>query len=203
MEAALSEDQSGPYFLGDRFSLIDIMYMPYFERAVASLAYFKGFNIRDRETYPAVNAWLDAMDSRPSVRASKSDYYTHCKDLPPQIGFCNPDGRGAEARGEVDGGAWQFPLTAVTEPDWDWISSAEARREAVERMSHRPESIARFAARGASKMPGFPQVSAELADPNAQPAEDWIPAIDVLLRHAAAMLLAGDEAADRGDDTSP
>jgi len=203
VEGALSADQSGPYFLGERFSLIDIMYTPYFEREVASLAYFKGFNMRDRAKFPAINAWLDAMDTRPSIRASKSDYYTHAHDLPPQLGGCNSEESGAQARADVDGGAWKFPLRDVTEPDWGWISPAEARREAAERMIHNPAAIARFAARGAAS-PGFPPVWAELADPNAAPAEEWVPSVDVFLRHATALLIAGDPvAADSGDDTSP
>jgi len=203
VEEALAEDDSGPYFLGSRFSVIDIMYTPYFEREVASLMYFKGFNMRDKERYPAISAWLDAMESRPSVRASKSDYYTHAHDLPPQLGGCDEEAGGAEARADVDSNAWEFPLRSdLTEPDWPWISPAEARREAAERLSHRPKAVARFAARGASSG-GFPPVWAELSDPNAKPAEELLPNIDALLRHTMAMLLAGDETADNGDDSSP
>lgn len=204
VEDALAADTSGPYFLGARFSLIDIMYTPYFERAVASLAYFKGFNIRDAARYPAINAWLDAMDTRPSVRASKSDYYSHAHDLPPQLGGCNSESAGADARGAVDGGAWKFPLRSDTiEPDWGWYSAAEARRTAAERLIRNSKNIARFAARGAA-MPGFPPAMAEFADPNAAPAEQWVPSVDVFLRHAVAMLLTGDAvAADQGDDTGP
>lgn len=204
VEDALSADTSGPYFLGDRFSVIDIMYTPYFERAVASLAYFKGFNIRDRSKYPAINAWLDALETRPSIQASKSDYYTHAHDLPPQLGGCNSETGGLDAREHIDGGAWKFPLqNDLIEPDWGWISSAKARRQAAERMIYNPEKIARFAARGAAPQ-GFPPVWAELADPNAAPAVEWIPSIDLFFRHATALLLAGyAEAADSGDDTSP
>jgi len=203
VEEALAEDDSGPYFLGSRFSLIDIMYTPYFEREVASLMYFKGFNMRDRERYPAITAWLDAMESRPSVRASKSDYYTHSHDLPPQLGGCDEEASGAKARADVDGNAWQFPLRSdLTEPDWPWISPAEARREAAERLSNRPKAVAHFAARGGSSA-GFPPVWAELSDPNAKPARELVPSVDALLRHTMAMLLAGDEAADNGDDSSP
>ncbi|CAK0896974.1 unnamed protein product, partial [Prorocentrum cordatum] len=197
LEEALSEDESGPYFLGERFSLIDIMYTPYFERAVASLAYYLGFNIRDSERYPAINRWLDALDTRPSIQASKSDYYTHCWDLPPQIGGCNPDPRGAEVREQIDGGNWKLPLQDSWEPDWGWVPPAAARREAVERLLHQPQSVARFAARGAAAA-GFPPAWAELADPNARPAEEWVPAVELFLRHAAALLLA-DGADGRGD----
>lgn len=77
----------GPYFLGERFSLVDIMcrnrqvaigghrYTPFLERAVASLAYFKawamvrdpiaaqGYDIRERLAFPAINRWFDAMET--------------------------------------------------------------------------------------------------------------------------------------------
>eukprot|EP00930_Biecheleria_cincta_P057696 TRINITY_DN4358_c2_g1_i10.p1 TRINITY_DN4358_c2_g1~~TRINITY_DN4358_c2_g1_i10.p1 ORF type:complete len:459 (+),score=71.01 TRINITY_DN4358_c2_g1_i10:82-1458(+) len=193
VEEALASDDSGPYFLGERFSLVDIMYLPYFERAVASLVYFKGFNIRDPARYPAINAWLDAMETRPSVRATKSDYYTHSHDLPPQIGGCGSEPLGARVREEVNGDAWRLPLKSdMTEPDWGWISPAAARREAAERLSHNGMAVARFAARGAS-LPGFPPVMAELSDPRASPAEEWLGMLDMLLRHVASLLLAGDE----------
>ena len=60
------------------------MFAPFLERAAASLCYFKGFVFRSsgadseaRAKWPRVNAWFDAMETRPSYRATKSDYYTH------------------------------------------------------------------------------------------------------------------------------
>jgi len=203
VEDTLSSRSSGPYFLGDRFSLVDIMYAPFIERAVASLAYFKGYNIRDPAAFPAINAWFDAMESRASYRAAKSDYYTHAHDLPPQLGGCNAESGGKAARDDIDGHAWKLPLQAdLIEPEWSWISSAEARREAAERLINNHEAVARFASRARSG-PGFPPAWAELSDPNAKPAEKWISTMDVFLRHTVDMLLAGDAAAADRDDADP
>eukprot|EP00913_Durusdinium_trenchii_P000532 g488.t1 len=191
----------GPYFLGERFSLVDIMYTPFIERAVASLAYFKGYNIREKLLFPAINRWFDAMETRDSYRATKSDYYTHSHDLPPQLGGCQSEPGGQEIREAVDGGDWKLPLKTSVEPEWSWISSRDARHEAAERLIHNHEAVSRFAARAKSG-PGFPPAWAELADPNAKPAEKWVPIIDIFLRHAVDLLLSGDaEAADRDEPT--
>ena len=37
------------------------------------------------DSYPNLLRWYEAMDERPSYRGIKSDYYTHCHDLPPQV----------------------------------------------------------------------------------------------------------------------
>ena len=78
---------SGPYFLGNDISLVDIKFIPFLERAAASLPYYKGFVVRDKR-YPYLLKWFEAMDTRGSYRGIKSDYYTHVQDLPPQIGGC-------------------------------------------------------------------------------------------------------------------
>lgn len=75
-------------------SIVDIMFTPFLERMAASLLYYKGFMMRfpssnadgkkkDAPTYPALNRWFDAMERLPSYQLTKSDYYTHCWDLPP------------------------------------------------------------------------------------------------------------------------
>ncbi|CAJ1330425.1 unnamed protein product, partial [Effrenium voratum] len=135
---------------------------------------------------------------RSSYRMTKSDYYTHCHDLPPQLGGCQAESSGELVRAEVDGKAWQLPLQPGVEPEWSWISPRQARQEAAERLIHNHEAVAKFAARARSG-PGFPPAWAELSDPNAKPAEKWVPVMDLFLRHAVDLLLAGDaEAADRG-----
>jgi len=69
------------------------MFAPFLERAVTSLAYFKGFEMRpfaassSGSKWPGVEAWFEAMEQRPSYRATKSDYYSHAQDLPPQVGI--------------------------------------------------------------------------------------------------------------------
>lgn len=47
--------------------------------------------------FPALEAWFDAMESRSSYLGTKSDHYTHCHDLPPQLG-----GEGTEELLPVD-----------------------------------------------------------------------------------------------------
>lgn len=42
-ELAITE---GPFFLGEQFSLVDIIFAPFLERMDASLTYYKGFRMR-------------------------------------------------------------------------------------------------------------------------------------------------------------
>lgn len=76
----------GPYFLGTDLSLVDLVYTPFLERIAASLAYYKGYFIRGQGTYPHVEAWFDAMETRETYLATRADYYSSCHDLPPQLG---------------------------------------------------------------------------------------------------------------------
>lgn len=43
------------------------------------------------------------MDTREVYRGAKSDYYTHCHDLPPQIGGCRVEAAGVPIKDEIDG----------------------------------------------------------------------------------------------------
>ncbi len=36
--------------------------------------------------WPNLERWFAAMEARPAYLGFKSDYYTHCHDLPPQLG---------------------------------------------------------------------------------------------------------------------
>lgn len=209
-EALESTAAKGPFFLGQSISLVDIMFAPFLERAAASLAYFKGYVFRGtgdaddeaRQRWPNVNLWFDAMESRSTYRGTKSDYYTHAHDLPPQLGGC-----GLEAQAFADSldgktGDWDLPLPpGRLEPDWLWYDEGQAKREAAERLSHNHDAIVRFAARGAGK-PGFPGVMAPLADPNAQPNDSVTPAVDALLRHVVLALLTGTEACESDLDAT-
>eukprot|EP00882_Tetradesmus_deserticola_P012311 GHRQ01013047.1.p1 GENE.GHRQ01013047.1~~GHRQ01013047.1.p1 ORF type:complete len:320 (+),score=109.31 GHRQ01013047.1:150-1109(+) len=71
------EADGGPYFMGADISLVDITFCPMLERAAASLAYYKGFVMRGSGKFPALEAWFDAMESRPTYLGTKSDHYTH------------------------------------------------------------------------------------------------------------------------------
>jgi glutathione S-transferase len=86
-EELRSTQEEGPYFLGSDVSIVDIMFAPFLERMAASLPYYKGFESRSTK-YPHLLRWYESMDTREAYIGIKSDYYTHCQDLPPQIGKC-------------------------------------------------------------------------------------------------------------------
>lgn len=70
LEAVL--DPSGPYFAGERFSMVDVVFAPvfrYFEvfGAMGVGGFFDGL--------PLVQAWREALAARPSVRAAASEDY--------------------------------------------------------------------------------------------------------------------------------
>lgn len=202
LEAICKEltESGGPYFLGPEISLVDITFAPMLERAAASLCYYKGFVMRGSGKYPALERWFDAMESRPTYLGTKSDHYTHCHDLPPQLGGCHmtPAGEAfAAAIDGQDGKTWHLPLSPLS-----GASTPEAyspgeqpqldRLAAAARLVLNHAAVARFAARGAGS-PGARPVSAPLADPSAVAADPAVPAVDAALRHVAHALLVGVE----------
>ena len=205
VERALAKG-GGPFFMGESVTLVDFQYAPFLERMAASLLYYKGFQIRvapgASTDYPAVNRWFDAMETLASYQLTKSDYYTHCWDLPPQLGGCvaepggEPYQRAINGERTLDGerGSWELPLqphNGGVEPDWAWAGDdATARREAVERVSANRDAVVRFAARGAGRG-GIPPFSAPLADPNAVPGEAVQASVNAALRVVCAALLEG------------
>jgi glutathione S-transferase len=182
------------------------MFAPFLERMAASLIFFKGYQIRvakgEKTEFPCINKWFDAMESLESYTLTKGCYYSHCWDLPPQLGGCTyeKDGEPFEKaiNGErlVDGsrGSWELPLVphlGGVEPDWDWCGDENAaKREAVERLSFNHKAIVSFASRGAGKK-GFPSYSAPLSDPNAVPNEAVKGSVDACLRLVSMAILNG------------
>ena len=158
------------------------------------MLYFKGINIRDGDNFPNVDKWFKDMETLSSYRLTKSDYYTHAWDLPPQLGGCVLTDRGRKFAAAIDGeSTWQLPPTPDNqglEPDWTWIKPGEARREAAERLLHNHSGVAKFACRGSRS--GFPPVSAPLADPNASSDEALVPVIDMALASIAQRLCSQD-----------
>ncbi len=67
----------------------DIIFIPYLERMNASLAYYKGFNLR--EEYPQIASWFTALEKIDVYRGTQGDFHTHAHDLPPQMGGCWAD----------------------------------------------------------------------------------------------------------------
>lgn len=216
MEVALGEVESalkqsgGPFFLGKDVSIVDVQFLSFLERMCASLLFFKGFKIRvpkgsnEKTDYPAINKWFDALEQKPAYQLTKSDYYTHCWDLPPQLGGCLPEDAGEPYRKAINGersldgsqGSWEFPLqpdNGGIEPDWEWAGDENAaKREAVERLSYNHAAIVKFAARGAGKK-GMPPVMAPLADPRATPSEAVQTGVETVLQIISLALLEGIE----------
>lgn len=75
---------SSPWFL-DELSIVDLTYITHIERMCASVAYWSGKQIRGSR-WPAIERWMVAFEAMPSYMATKSDYYTHVMDIPPQYG---------------------------------------------------------------------------------------------------------------------
>mmetsp|Transcript_32035 Transcript_32035/g.47309 ORF Transcript_32035/g.47309 Transcript_32035/m.47309 type:complete len:543 (-) Transcript_32035:540-2168(-) len=200
VEQALN-DIEGPFFMGSEVSLVDVQFLSFLERMCASLLYFKGFEIRTApgsktNKFPAINRWFDALEEKLSYQLTKSDYYTHAWDLPPQLGGCGEEPDGEPYRIKINGGdgtSWHLPLephNGGIEPDWNFCGSSftDHKREAVERLSQNHQGIVSFASRGAGKK-GMPPVMAALADPNATPNTAVQVGVNVVLQIVALALL--------------
>ncbi|WP_167449200.1 glutathione S-transferase family protein [Mesorhizobium hawassense] len=72
VEAELSVRQSGPWFTGERFSLVDAVYGPIF-RYFDTFDRIGDFGIFDRK--PLVEAWRDALSERRSVKEAVNPDY--------------------------------------------------------------------------------------------------------------------------------
>ena len=64
----------------------DVIFIPYIERMNASLAYYKGYSLR--EEHPFINTWLKNLEKLEEYRGTQGDFHTHAHDLPPQMGGC-------------------------------------------------------------------------------------------------------------------
>ncbi len=64
----------------------DVVFIPYVERMNASLAYYKGYSLR--EEHPFINMWLTNLERLDAYRGTQGDFHTHAHDLPPQMGGC-------------------------------------------------------------------------------------------------------------------
>jgi len=205
----------GDFFLGETVTLVDCMFAPFLERMAASMIFFKGFQIRvpkgAKTDYPAINKWFDAMETLESYTLTKGCYYSHCWDLPPQLGGCTFEDGGEISENAINGerlpdgsrGSWELPLEphlGGVEPDWDWCGGEDvAKREAVERISFNHAAIVSFASRGAGSK-GLIPYSAPLADPNAVPNEAVKPSVDACLRIVSLALLNGVDAVNEDLD---
>lgn len=92
--------------------------------------------------------------------------YTHCHDLPPQIGSCYFRAESKRFREEIDGGAWDLSRLSASliEPMLP-VSEAVACREAVRALVSNHVNIVKFAMRAVGER-GNPPVSASLSGDN-------------------------------------
>ena len=187
----------GPWFCDD-FSLVDIQFVPFLERMVASLLYYKGYNVRS-VMWPGIVAWFEGLEGRAAYVGTKSDYYTHVHDLPPQLGGCAFNDRAEDFKRAIDGldgTSWHLPLPPLAEtvePVTGLLAEEPERDrlEAAEKLLGNHEAVVRFAARGCGT-PGPRPVAAPLADPTATPGTAHLPAVDLALRFVVLCLLAGE-----------
>ena len=177
----------GPFFLGKNISIVDLQYVSHIERMSASVAYWKGDVLRGNPKYPKINQWFEALEKLPSYRASRSDFYTHIKDIPPQYGDGNFDKqRSKDHAHALTGGDWTMdsllqqnkvvPLEVQLQPGWDDLYET-ANTEAAYRLLQNLEAIVKFASRpagpkGIGKWAGGRPDRAKLADPYAEPAKE-------------------------------
>lgn len=67
----------------------DIVFIPYIERMNASLAYYKGYSLR--QEHPLIDEWLQRLELLDEYIGTQGDFHTHAHDLPPQMGSCLTD----------------------------------------------------------------------------------------------------------------
>jgi len=204
VEAALARTP-GSWFLGGSFpSLVDLQYVTHIERMNASVLYWKGYKLRGSGRYPSIDAWFDAFEALEAYRATKSDYFTHVRDIPPQYGPGFESGT-AEQQAAAEaitggGGAWELPLDLgpdSLEPLSEACDPGEdaARLEALYALADNADAIAKFACRGMGAR-GSPAYSAPLADPNARPDLAFEEPVSTALLAVGEGLLRGDGAVD-------
>lgn len=128
----------GPYFLNE-FSTADIVFIPHLERMNATLFYYKGFNLRNEDTFPRLSKWFDALETRETYQGTQSDFHTHCHDLPPQMGGCYESGDESQqkCKKRVDScNAFNLPESHSKEPE-------DSKHIALERVLRHRETLLR------------------------------------------------------------
>ena len=184
----------GPWFLGGHTpSIVDLQFITQVERIIASALYWKGIIVRGK--YPNMDVWLAAFEQLPSYLATKGDYYSLVMAMPSQNGPGYAIDEAREVSNKIYGldGAWELPLDFSLEPPMPTANAnweEAARHEAAFHLATRHTRVAAFACRGAGE-PGRPSFHAELADPYADPNENYFSSVDVCLRHITVALLDG------------
>ena len=200
-------ETSSPWFLDD-LSIVDLQFVTHIERMAASCVFWSGLQIRGVSRWGAIERWLQAFEAMPTYMATKSDYYTHVQDIPPQYGpgFSQ---KGSEAFAKSilgEDGSWALPLKPLSEccegrefavplgggsGGWEKDVEESARQEAAYKLIINHENIVKFACRGPGQ-PGRKQFQAPLADPYATPNLDYASDVDCALKIVCQALVGGE-----------
>jgi glutathione S-transferase len=140
MEQALAA-RGGPYLLGAELSSADVVFVPYVERMNASLAYYKGYLLRQQ--HPAIDRWLRALEGRPTYRGTQSDFHTHAHDLPPQMGGCHASGSVEQRQlaARIDAGPWPVLDGPAADPETSEPAGADAAPIALARVLRHRQTL--------------------------------------------------------------
>ena len=143
MEQALLA-RGGPFLLGSELSTADVVFVPYVERMNASLAYYKGYALRQR--HPAIHRWFLALERRSTYLGTQSDFHTHAHDLPPQMGGCYANGTPEQQllAARIDQGPWPIAGAADVDPETSQEAPTDAAGVALARvLRHRGTLLSR------------------------------------------------------------
>ena len=143
LEQAL-ERLEGPFLL-PQLSVADLVFVPYLERMNASLAYYKGFLLR--QAHPAIDRWFAGLEQRSTYLGTQGDFHTHAHDLPPQMGGCYANGSAAQQAlaAHIDRGAWPIGAPLAADPETSQPPPAAAAAVALARvLRHRQTLLGRL-----------------------------------------------------------
>lgn len=138
LEAQLQQ-RAGAFLLGEEMGTADLVFVPYLERMNASLAYYKGFLLR--QEHPAIQRWFCGLEQRTTYRGTQGDFHTHAHDLPPQMGGCHPNGSDSQRQlaQRIDQGPWPILAGDHLDPETSQPAPADAAAIALARvLRHRP-----------------------------------------------------------------
>ncbi|MEB3332880.1 MAG: glutathione S-transferase family protein [Synechococcaceae cyanobacterium] len=137
----LLQQAQGPFLLGGDFSTADLVFVPYLERMNASLAYYKGYLLRQRHC--AIDAWFAALEQRSTYLGTQGDFHTHAHDLPPQMGGCHASGAGLQRQlaARIDAGPWPILPADQGDPETSQAPPPDAALEALTRVCRHQQVI--------------------------------------------------------------
>jgi glutathione S-transferase len=138
------ERQAGAFLLGEELGTADLVFVPYVERMNASLAYYKGFLLR--QEHPGIDRWFRGLERRSTYLGTQSDFHTHAHDLPPQMGGCHANGNDQQRAlaQRIDQGPWPLLGNDAMDPETSQPPPAGAAAAALRRvLRHRATLLKR------------------------------------------------------------